>query len=877
MKFFKLCIFASISCILLSFGSECRAEINAPEHIQPIESPFPMPQLQRPVFQDKQFIISDYGAIPGGEAKNTEAIAKAILSCSQAGGGRVVIPAGKWLTGAVHLKSNVNLHIAEGAELIFSDDPADYLPVVYTTWEGMECMNYSPLIYAWQCENIAITGKGKLICNQYKWRRWMNRPPAHMQGLKELYEMAVKNVPVKERNMVRDDINMRPAFIQPNRCKNVLIENVTIRNSPFWTIHPVLCENVIIRGIDVKCRGRNTDGVDPEFCKNVLIEYCQFDQGDDPIVIKAGRNQDAWRIGKCSENIVIRHCTVILGHNLLAIGSEMSGGVRNVYMHDCDYRPYEGFVRSCVLIKTNHRRGGFVENIYIDNIKFNGTKPAKALLEIDTDVLYQWRDLVPTYETRLTTIKNIQIKNVTAGEMEYGLWIHGEEDQPVRDICLDNVTVSKIIKKNQDVKNADNIKLKNVRFGTGSSSDAVNFKFDFGSEDIVADGFTGITPRTTYTPDRGYGLHSVIDSGSIIESSNPLTCDFCTSDAGNNPFMFSVDVPEEGNYRVTVTLGGDKPSNVFVKAESRRLMLENIITKPGETKECSFIVNIRNSRISEGRSVRLKPREKKDTAYHWDDRLTLEFCGKNPCICAVEIEKVDNLPTVFLCGDSTVTDQTLEPWTSWGQMLTRFFKPEVAVANYAESGLTLDAFKGQRRLEKIATQIKAGDYMFIQFAHNDMKRGTPEEIGYQKSLIEFIELARKHKANPVLVTSMHRRRFDDSGKVIDTMSGFPEAMIAVAQEQNVPLIDLHAMSREFYEAMGPQESAKAFVDGTHHNAYGAYELAKCIVEGIKTEVPQLAIFLLDDMPDFDPAHPDPVDKFYVPASPVYSNIKPEGS
>jgi PelA/Pel-15E family pectate lyase len=435
------------------------------QSLPPIEAPFEMPILKIPVFPDRSYDIRDYGAKEGGDVKITQAIKKAIADCHNAGGGSVVIPKGKWLTGAVHLKSNVNFHVVEGAELHFSDDPADYLPTVHTTWEGLECYNYSPLIYAYQCQNIAITGKGKLICNQYKWRRWMTRPPAHMQGLKELYEMAAKNVPVRQRQMVRDNINLRPQFIQPNRCKNVLIENVIIRNSPFWTVHPVLCENVIIRGIDVKCRGRNTDGVDPEFCKNVLIEHCRFDQGDDPIVIKAGRNQDAWRIGKSSENIVIRYCTVVLGHNLLAIGSEMSGGVRNVYMHDCGYQPYEGFVRSCVLIKTNHRRGGFVENIYVDNIKFNGTKPGKALLEIDTDVLYQWRNLVPTYEKRLTKIGNIQLKNITVDRSEYGIWIHGDDEEPVGEIILENAKVNEILKKPREVINTENIIEKNVQFG----------------------------------------------------------------------------------------------------------------------------------------------------------------------------------------------------------------------------------------------------------------------------------------------------------------------------------------------------------------------------------------------------------------------------
>jgi lysophospholipase L1-like esterase len=324
-----------------------------------------------------------------------------------------------------------------------------------------------------------------------------------------------------------------------------------------------------------------------------------------------------------------------------------------------------------------------------------------------------------------------------------------------------------------------------------------------------------------------------------------------------------------------LTLGGNVTTVACVKAESRRLMLEKVETAPNTTQTHTIIVNIRNSELPNGKSVRLKNRE--IGVFHWDNSLTLEFNGIHPSVCAVEIEKVDKIPTIFLAGDSTVTDQTKEPWTSWGQMLTRFFKPEIAVANYAASGETLRAFAGERRLEKILTQIKAGDYLFVQFAHNDMKRGTPQEIGYQKSLISFIEAAREHGAHPVLVTSMHRRRFDEEGKVVDTLQGFPEAMKKVAREQNVPLIDLHAMSRQFYEVLGPEDSARAFVDGTHHNAYGAYELAKCIIEGIKANVPELADYIIDDMKPYDPAKPDCVNKFNIPASPMASKIKPEGS
>ena len=400
----------------------------------------------------------------------------------------------------------------------------------------------------------------------------------------------------------------------------------------------------------------------------------------------------------------------------------------------------------------------------------------------------------------------------------------------------------------------------------------IQLKFDFGG-DITESGCTIVSPDTIYSPESGFGfLPSAEVSVGKSDIKSAVMGDYCSSD---KPFLFSVDVPQEGNYRVTVTLGGSKTSLACVKAESRRLMLENIMVSAGETVTKTFIVNVRNEKISEGRSVKLKSRE--IGALHWDKSLTLEFNGVNPSVCAVEIEKADNLKTIFLCGDSTVTDQQKEPWTSWGQMLTRFFKPEIAVANYAESGETLRAFVGERRLEKIDTQIKAGDYLFVQFAHNDMKRGTPEKIGYRESLIEFINLARSHGAQPVLVTSMHRRQFDDIGMVVDTMQGFPKAMKDVATEQNVPLIDLNAMSRKFYEALGPEKSAKAFVDGTHHNAYGAYELAKCIIEGIKAEVPELSGYIVDDIRVFDPARPDSVDEFDLPASPMSSDVKPEGS
>lgn len=409
--------------------------------------------------------------------------------------------------------------------------------------------------------------------------------------------------------------------------------------------------------------------------------------------------------------------------------------------------------------------------------------------------------------------------------------------------------------------------------GSNGQPDTPLFKFDFGAGPLQA-GYTRVTADMRYSEQRGFGFgdtaHLRMEDRQVPDA---LKTDFCTA---ARPFLFSIDVPQEGSYRVTLTLGdAAEPTATTVKAESRRLMLENVQTKAGTFVTRSIIVHIRSSRLPGCGRVRLKSRE--IGAFHWDDQLTLEFNGKRPCVCGLTVEKADEVPTVFLAGDSTVTDQTKEPWTSWGQMLTRFFKPTLAVANYAESGETLRAFEGEKRLEKLLTQMKAGDYLFVQFAHNDMKRGTPAEIGYADALRRFIEAARARGAQPVLVTSMHRRQFDENGKVVDTMQGFPAAMKAVAAAENVPLIDLHAMSRTFYEALGPDKSAAAFVDGTHHNAYGAYELAKCVIEGIRTELPQLARHLVDEVTAFNPAEPDPVETVHIPASPQQSEEKPEGS
>lgn len=418
-------------------------------------------------------------------------------------------------------------------------------------------------------------------------------------------------------------------------------------------------------------------------------------------------------------------------------------------------------------------------------------------------------------------------------------------------------------------------------------------RFQFGPGH-VAPGFTQVSPKTVYTAEHGFGFEpgsavTAVDRG----GKDALHAGYCT---GAQPFLFSVTLPE-GDYNVTVTLGDRTgPSTTTVKAESRRLMLEKVETTAGKFERRTFTVNVRTPQIATGGSMHLKPREVGPPMNrNWDGKLTLEFGNTRPCLDAIEITRADKAVTVFLMGDSTVTDQPDDPWCAWGQMLPRFFQEGVAVANYAESGESLRSTMGAQRLDKVLSVIKPGDYMFIQFGHNDQKEhgeGIGAFTSYKTDLIHFVTEARKRGALPVLVTSMNRRRFDEQGKIVPTLGDYPEAVRQAAKEQNVPLIDLNAMSKTLFEAMGPDGTLKAFVhypantfpgqtaelkDNTHFNTYGADQLAKCIVEGIKADKLGLVKYLTGDVPPFDPAHPDPVGSWNLPLSPAQPVVKPDGS
>lgn len=421
-----------------------------------VVAPFGTVNIKVPDFSTtKEYPITQYGAVKGNKEKISEAIAIAIEEASKNGGGKVIIPEGEWITKKVHLKSNVNLHLNKKAVLLFSEDPKDYLPPVQSTWEGMECYNYSPLIYAFEAENIAITGEGQLRAKMGIWQKWFARPKAHMESLMRLYNLAAQNVPVEERQMVNDSANFRPQFIQFNRCNNILIEGISIRNSPFWVIHPFLSKNIVIRDIDVYAHGHNNDGVDPEMSQNILIENCTFDQGDDAIALKAGRNQDAWRLDTPTKNVIIRNCLVKNGHQLLAIGSELSGGIENVYMENCRVED-NAKLNHLLFIKTNERRGGYVKNIFLKNI--NAGKIDQGILGVETDVLYQWRDLVPTYERKLTSIENIYLEDVKASEVKFISRILGNEELPVKDVFMKNITSNIISDQKHIHKNIQNFK-----------------------------------------------------------------------------------------------------------------------------------------------------------------------------------------------------------------------------------------------------------------------------------------------------------------------------------------------------------------------------------------------------------------------------------
>ena len=411
-------------------------------------------RIKAPEFPARDFNITDHGAKADGGTDCTEAIRQAIKSCHDAGGGRVVVTGGSFLTGAVHLKTGVNLHVAAGATLKFIPEPRKYLPVVRTRFEGLECMNYSPLIYAYDQENIAVTGKGTLdgSANVENWWRMTRdeRMEDAPQSKAELISHGERGTPVAERIFGEGHL-LRPVFIQPFNCRNILIEGVTITNAPMWVINPVLSNNVTVRGVTVTSHGPNNDGCNPDSSRDVLIEDCLFDTGDDCIAVKSGKDADGRRVNVPSENIIIRKCVMKDGHGGVVLGSETSGGVRNVFAEDCTMDSPN--LDRALRLKTNAHRGGPIENIFFRNVKVG--RVAHSVLTID--LVYGKVESGPYPPT----VRNIEMRNVTSTSSPRALWVVGTDNSIIGNVRVID-SVFKGVEGPDVLKHSGLIQLENV-------------------------------------------------------------------------------------------------------------------------------------------------------------------------------------------------------------------------------------------------------------------------------------------------------------------------------------------------------------------------------------------------------------------------------
>lgn len=423
-------------------------------------------QIKRTSFPKRTYLITDFGAQPNmPDEPCHEAINRAILTCSLNGGGTVVVPKGTFHTGPITLKSNVNFHVEEGAVLKFSTDQSLYFPAVITRWEGLDCYNARPLIYAYGETNIAITGKGTIdgqgsnetwwpMCGapRYGWKEGM---VAQRNGGRErLLMYGETSTPVYKRIMKPED-GMRPQLINLYSCNTVLIEDVTLLNSPFWVIHPLFCESLIVRGVHVFNRGPNGDGCDPESCKNVLIENCTFDTGDDCIAIKSGRNQDGRKWNIPSENIIVRGCFMKNGHGGGVIGSEISGGYRNLFVENC--RMDSPDLDRVIRIKTSTCRGGLIENVFVRNVTVGQYR--EAVLRINL----QYENREKCNRGYAPTVRNVHLKNVTCEKSKLGVLIIGlDDDKHVYNVSVEDSRFNNVKEGKNRISGAKDVTFKNL-------------------------------------------------------------------------------------------------------------------------------------------------------------------------------------------------------------------------------------------------------------------------------------------------------------------------------------------------------------------------------------------------------------------------------
>lgn len=412
--------------------------------------PFPTPTV--PTFPDYYVNIRDFGAADGGEKQCTDAIRKAIDACSKNGGGHVIIPSGEWLTAAIHLKDNVDLHLDKGALVRFSTKFEDYLPVVYGILGGVRVYSVSHFIYAYRCRNIAVTGDGIFDGQGEAW--WYMKK--HQPGMKDLLCAGKEGRPVEERVYDKAEDGVRPHFLQFAECENVLIEGVTFRNSPSWNVHPAWCRNITIRGVKVYAPmgAPNTDGIDLESCRRALVENCTVEAGDDCFCLKAGRDEDAWQVGVPCEDVEIRGCHGKGGFGSFVIGSETSAGIRNIYLHDSTFSNMWSGVR----MKTMQGRGGVIENIDFENIKVEKAQRwgISVTMRYDGEPL----DNHGAALVNMPTVRNLSVENFTCTDANVGIEILGVPNAEPENICLSDVEIH--ASDPLHIENAGSVKMKNV-------------------------------------------------------------------------------------------------------------------------------------------------------------------------------------------------------------------------------------------------------------------------------------------------------------------------------------------------------------------------------------------------------------------------------
>ncbi|MDO4293789.1 MAG: glycoside hydrolase family 28 protein [Eubacteriales bacterium] len=378
-----------------------------------------MKQIPEPDIPDRRVAAPDYPTLQ-----------QAVDACAQAGGGTVEVPAGTWHTGPIHLRSHIRLLLEEGAELIFSDQPEDYLPVVLTRWEGTECYNYSPLIYARDCSDVALCGSGTLCGSGPAWWHWKQ---LQAKGSNALYDASAAGVPIEQRVYGTEAAALRPSFVQFFDCERVLVEGVTLLDGPQWTLHPVFCRDVTIRGVHIHTEGPNTDGLNPDSCRNVLIEDSSFFTGDDCIAVNSGLNEDGWRRAVPCENVVIRRCSMTGGHGGLVVGSAISGGARNIFACDCDITGTMQGLR----LKSMRGRGGYVENVRFENIRIG--KVSHEAIQIN--MFYEFSTVMPKTD-RPSRFHGISFSGISCEGAQTGIAMKGLPEQPLRDISFRDVSLT---------------------------------------------------------------------------------------------------------------------------------------------------------------------------------------------------------------------------------------------------------------------------------------------------------------------------------------------------------------------------------------------------------------------------------------------------